>query len=515
MTSNCHHFKVQAILDGDRLNHRIEPDPTSSQGSYPGDELASTSGENDEAHMLLEIISQSITMLFKISNLVRQAGAKDRFLEALQKSEAVPAASDIKYVMYNHPKLPDNGLEHVAIRLGRAIAKRRQFIDYCRGQDQGKGVSDQLYLQTERPQSRDGSGGGATEAPTESNRDNSSLRTTLPTATSTLAVLNLSNLSELAKASAQNMSVKCPVCLTSQRFREEEAWRYFIQNLSSSCLLPLLIKPRAHIFSDLKAYLCTIGDDACKDLLFGNVDSWFNHELEHHRCHYECIVCDAGQEFDIEELHSHARDMHDFLDSKQIKSLGELGRRAPDSFTPDECPFCNEWADELRAEQEASQEPKEEWYLVPPNRFKEHVAKHQEELAIFATSHREQGHHTDALTSGKTGFILRKDGTSASLPEDGLRDDNATSIQPEDVLLQAPENQQETWILDPSLDKKDPEYEIDERYPIYYFDFVNEHIEEVDRLRSVLIKSKGYSTTFIHHSNGVCSLTDIVKPKFM
>jgi hypothetical protein len=245
MSSNYHHFKVQAILDGGCLNRRIEPDPASSQGSHgSGDELAATSGEDDEAHMLLEIISQSITMLFKIANIVREAGPRDRFTEALQKSETVPAASDIKYVMYSHPKLPDNGLEHVAVRLGRAMAKRRQFIDYCRGQDRGKEVSDQLYLQSGRSQSRKslkqqhGSGGGSAEAPIESNpppamqihaddmdRDNSSLRTTLSTATSTFAVLNMSNLSELAKASAQNLPVKCPVCLTSQSFREEEAWR--------------------------------------------------------------------------------------------------------------------------------------------------------------------------------------------------------------------------------------------------------------------------------------------------
>ncbi|KAH6694154.1 hypothetical protein F5X68DRAFT_49344 [Plectosphaerella plurivora] len=89
------------------------------------------------------------------------------------------------------------------------------------------------------------------------------------------------------------------------------------------------------------------------------------------------------------ELRTHIRARHDFVTPDQIPKLEEAGRRAPNGFKADECPFCDEWAETLATKHAAVaklQPEGESSYvvIVTPSRFKRHMAMHQEQLAIFA-----------------------------------------------------------------------------------------------------------------------------------
>lgn len=80
------------------------------------------------------------------------------------------------------------------------------------------------------------------------------------TMSSALATLRLPRLSEL---SPEGEPFECPICFVLQSFKKEKSWK-------------------SHAFRDLKAYPCTAGKE-CKDFLFSDRNSWFEHELHYRR----------------------------------------------------------------------------------------------------------------------------------------------------------------------------------------------------------------------------------------
>lgn len=64
-----------------------------------------------------------------------------------------------------------------------------------------------------------------------------------------------------------------------------------------------------------------------------------------------------------------------------------MGRLGPPTFDAQDCPFCDDWADVLRARGNSSRKgksPEEYIVKVSATQFKRHVATHQEQLALFS-----------------------------------------------------------------------------------------------------------------------------------
>ncbi|KAF7550899.1 hypothetical protein G7Z17_g5407 [Cylindrodendrum hubeiense] len=289
---------------------------------------------SDEAHMIIEVISESISCLFRIGILVRKPTHRDRFKQVLQASDiAFPASFDVDYVRQKHPKIKNS---HVLGRLGVAIAKRRQFIKYFRDHrnrlrdEDVVGDGGPLDTGTEKPPSKATAFVSKTDEEAE---DDAMSFVSASTTTDSLANLALPALADLSK---NGQAFECPICFSIQSFRTEKAWRI-------------------HAFRDLKAYTCTIGDTECDATLFGDRNSWFEHELKDHR----------------------------------VQILQEAGREALTKFKAQDCPFCDDWEDALRLRihpginPAASRESNQDIF-VSAARFKRHLAMHQEQLAIFA-----------------------------------------------------------------------------------------------------------------------------------
>lgn len=153
--------------------------------------------------------------------------------------------------------------------------------------------------------------------------------------------------------------------------------------------------PRAHAFQDLKAYLCTVGDDNCDDMVFGDRTAWFDHEMQHHRSLFVCPLCDEAPMASREALRSHLDEHHGSFSIEQVTRLEAAGQRAPQVFKPQDCPFCDDWAEALRRKHATLRQPELAFeYTVTADRFKRHVAMHQEQLAIFAIPRAEGGDGT-------------------------------------------------------------------------------------------------------------------------
>ncbi|KAL6879174.1 hypothetical protein J3F83DRAFT_725355 [Trichoderma novae-zelandiae] len=367
----------------------ISSDLASAIGLDPTDE--SNDVASDEADMLLQIISESIKSLLRLGILVRKVAPRDRFRQALVSSDtAFLEWFDINYVAQRYEKLGNSQLSN---RLGSAIAKRRQFIKYCRDHRSRLGL-DEATRTHDATASERLSSKATTFAPVpdlqmgnilEEEYDGISLASASTMANSSSS-LKLPQLDDLSRA---HEPFECPICFTLRCFKSERAWQI-------------------HAFSDLKAYVCTMGGRDCDAEFFGNRDTWFEHELRKHRCQYTCTLCSQGN-LSFRGLQAHVAESHGLLSDTHLEMLRDAGREIPATFKAKNCPFCDEWADTLlsktRMKGRASDTAPD--ILVSLSRFKRHVATHQEQLAIFAVPRATEaqdvsGHGSTATLSSVT-----------------------------------------------------------------------------------------------------------------
>lgn len=174
------------------------------------------------------------------------------------------------------------------------------------------------------------------------------------TMSSALATLRLPRLSEL---SPEGEPFECPIC--------------FFCNLSKK---------------KIKAYPCTAGKE-CKDFLFSDRNSWFEHELHYHRAAHRCLLCSGVSLPTYGDLEKHFIHQHPGLPRDQILGFIEQGRQPVRYHNARDCPFCDEWADHIRTEQDPKGkdiEGSEGEVRISGSRFRRHVAAYLEQLAIFS-----------------------------------------------------------------------------------------------------------------------------------
>lgn len=168
--------------------------------------------------------------------------------------------------------------------------------------------------------------------------------------------------------------------------------------------------------------MCTLGGDECDAEFFEDRDSWFEHELKTHRSQYSCILCKSGN-FSIVALQAHILQAHGDFSDTQIRILQEEGRENPTRYEAQSCPFCDDWAEKLLQSSKSGTQSRDSMQriLVSHDRFKRHVASHQEQLAIFAVPRAKE----DEGLSG-SGSIIGSDATPTDMAMDeDERQDNA------------------------------------------------------------------------------------------
>lgn len=133
--------------------------------------------------------------------------------------------------------------------------------------------------------------------------------------------------------------------------------------------------------------MCTFHDEQCKNELFEDRNAWFEHELQYHRSQYTCTLCGEGPLSSKAGLESHITLSHGHFPPDQMALIVDTGRQVPTAFDAQDCPLCDDWAEELRRREDPkgkSVVSRGSGILVSPTRFKRHVATHQEQLAIFS-----------------------------------------------------------------------------------------------------------------------------------
>lgn len=104
-------------------------------------------GKISEVEELFRSIPEMISMLFKLSVIIRNSSSRDRFAKAQTASSRSPVdpAYDINYVKEKFPSLQYPGMEWLATRLGKTITQRRQFMWYCRDHREKMAKADERH----------------------------------------------------------------------------------------------------------------------------------------------------------------------------------------------------------------------------------------------------------------------------------------------------------------------------------------------------------------------------------
>ncbi|KAK4141399.1 uncharacterized protein C8A04DRAFT_31029 [Dichotomopilus funicola] len=378
----------------------------------------------DDAREILGAAVECCRGLLKTSTLIRNASSRDRFQTALQRSrDTFMDQFDINHTREKYPKLARPGSEWLARRLGRAITLRRQFLRYCREhqdslahQDDNSANSNSNPNQTSNlsPNISSGTERSGAHLPLGVDSGMSQAGITEPgTTASTLfagqldivqegpeddgvsytsaahsdlapgddVVLELPSLQTLTKDNPAT-DFECPFCHIIQRFKRDKGWR-------------------RHAFSDLKSYVCTMGPAECDLQLFADSNTWFEHELQNHRCTWSCTLCSSGTFRSADSFKEHVQGAHPGFSESETRLLDQASRRALDLIPAADCPFCDEWEQKIRvamqddnSDNNESTPGSEGSRTVPPadvlvvtrTQFRKHVASHMEQLALFAAS---------------------------------------------------------------------------------------------------------------------------------
>ncbi|KAI0107771.1 hypothetical protein GGR51DRAFT_515003 [Nemania sp. FL0031] len=346
-------------------------------------DLASTS----EIIELLISIKLSIRNLFRASIFVRKFAPKHRRQRA-SRTEPFDNRADVVYVKDKYPSLT----ETLALRLGEANARRRQYFAYRRGHNEHLSEFNLKPNATETqrvdllaPASRPLDFG----VPAGSGRTRYSLGTTEATAFVNNEAQNQLNAiledTQVMSLVSYATSVIDP-SITNMEFPPlpKETEDIFV---CQYCFEVVKLNPinkerqwRKHVLEDLEPYICTF--PGCALETYKSQHAWFEHELLLHRnvwlcpgCSYQCNTTDL--------LERHIGTCYgNQIRKKQVSSIVEASRRPANYINPKDCPFCPEdWA---TREDEGNNVDRNVTIAVNIDQFRRHLGQHLEQIALFS-----------------------------------------------------------------------------------------------------------------------------------
>jgi hypothetical protein len=399
---------VYAIATGEREKRMKDADMVDVTGDSDSDNVRVDVRAVDEAQDILAVIEDCVRSLLRLAILIKKASPRDRWNRALQRQQDnnLDDSFDIRHVGEKFPKLARPENEWLRFRLGRAITQRRQFIRYSREHKnhltgQGSHELPPVPSMAEHRLRLEGKLWQDDQGLTPADKALTLLppRTEASTTASTLHLATLEAVrdevdedatsvvssivssfdlndergEELRLPTLQAISdgrdeFECPLCFTLQSFRNPRQWKN-------------------HAYKDLKPYVCSCGKGECDRELFPDRNTWFAHEIEQHRHHWQCTLCPQSPFETLPKFRVHTQNKHPEIPVSHLSDFMNLCKKPQHLLPAADCPFCDEFETKLKkAEMErgltSAQDP--QVILVPAQNFRRHVASHMEQLALFA-----------------------------------------------------------------------------------------------------------------------------------
>lgn len=246
--------------------------------------------------------------------------------------------------------------EWLTLRLGKAISRRRQFLEYRKAHHErtaSLGVSnvpeDTGTVVSSLPTvAKQYQGLRASAIPEIAEPDNQSDAGVSETSyAKTISSENALFVPEMPEAAQGGAIFECPYCfMIIGGIHSRSQWK-------------------RHVFTDLQPYICLHQECVSADETFARRHSWIEHEAHFHLKIWKCNL-GCNQKFSSENgMRDHFAEVHGFKDHTDAHLLAlsiQVQHETPRQLS---CPFCHDKIGSLR-------------------RYHKHVARHLEQLALFA-----------------------------------------------------------------------------------------------------------------------------------
>ena len=376
-----------SIVDGTRLpwdRTPLSPD-TDSDSSEDG-EIPTSMPSETELQQLKESMLKTVANLFKMSVMIRKRNvSQDRLLRCSNISVSHYEPFDVQHAKSKFPAAEVSLITH----LGRAITRRRQFLEYQKQNHEKLAYPYQVDLPASYDQEHKSLQATESESLVGTQNvkepidlESSVLRSATvegSTAASTFLASNLQEsvnlnvdaysetettssyqtslvgdeklqLPPIPRESLDGQNFECPYC-------------YTICRLSGTTEEKRQKQWKRHIFKDLQPYVCTFTDCMNSVVMFEKRADWFRHERRNHRREWCCNASDHDAHQDKESFKKHMSEQHEVTQA-QLSSVLALCER-PLETTPSSCRLCDSKG-------------------LSPEQLETHLARHMEALALFA-----------------------------------------------------------------------------------------------------------------------------------
>ena len=254
------------------------------------------------------------------------------------QGEPFDAQFDIDHVRGKFPLLRKS--DWLEQRMGKAITQRRQYLRYCR-QQRDRLNTQPTSMNTFEDETENQKRPAGTKERGERSSQAAKSQSQSIKALSTLAV------SAVANSEYPHFQKKPSNAHTVWTLRSSRPDKYGSKPNPYGDSTHSLTFFREHVLRDLRPYLCTF--EECDMKIFADRDTWFNHELRHHRVQRFCPFCTDTPLQPLELFESHLQSCHaQKVTTEHITALAEACQRSINKFSPQDCPFCDEWSTELR-----------------------------------------------------------------------------------------------------------------------------------------------------------------------
>jgi hypothetical protein len=350
------------IVTGERVSGEDMSDSDSDTTENGKVELPQE--DTTELQQLATNLAELNTCLMRLSISIRNPAPHDQFKMSANIDTTYYEQFDIAHVQGKFP----NAEEHLSVRLGKAISRRRQYLRY---RDDHRKKYEQGLPQI----------GAHREVA-------STIVSSLPPALKALDV-SIADLDEdeyddtqsvtsyassghdpeklrpppLPKRGEDGKPFECPLCFRFTVVQHVKAWhRHVYRDLQ-----PYVSSPRnISQLPLIPIQVCTLDGCEVPDRTYESRHEWFRHETQVHRKWWQCVDgCNKSSQW-TETLREHIRSDHTLLATGgRLDDLVRSCERHRSMATTATCPLCQDTLSTLTL-------------------LRRHLGKHLEELSLFA-----------------------------------------------------------------------------------------------------------------------------------
>ncbi|KAH7405701.1 hypothetical protein DE146DRAFT_649443 [Phaeosphaeria sp. MPI-PUGE-AT-0046c] len=443
------------------VSGKITPWDELSESSSEESDLDDDGEDETELLQLVRYVDNAISCLLRISTIIQKPAPHDRFIKSGKFDQTFRQKWDEQHVSDKFVNIS----EWMAIRLGKANSRRRQFLEYRKKQHEeianlqsiegdNKTVISSLPSAIKRNEDLQNTAGCEAARIVDDLDDRESLTSYAETVANEDALF----VPAMPENAAGGSLFECPYCfLIVEGIHNRMQWK-------------------RHVYTDLQPYICLHPECISADETFARRHKWIKHDFHFHRKRWRCNMgCDTdfSSKTHVQDHFVKIHGLHGSSDHHLDALSVQVGTEVPDSLS---CPLCDHELSTLK-------------------RYYKHVGQHLEQLALFVIprdgleeveENLEDNDDRVSLVAGSKGKDVEEEDIEDSMEEFDVDSDSMWSFddaaEQERNLssdLQPPSGMLDSVRLEPTTRQHKEEVYTDEK-PTEVEENTKEHTEPIE-----------------------------------